>query len=81
MDPRSVCRAMVSTVSETETLPEEVPEGLKLLFEEWLDELLAEAQKVLQKEPHLSDRELARRLRVPLEGATYLRHRLLLRQS
>ena len=72
---------MVSTVSETESLPEEVPEGLKLLFEEWLDELLAEAEKALQEDPDLSDRELARRLGIPPEGAAYLRHRLHLRKS
>ncbi|RUM89586.1 MAG: hypothetical protein DSZ24_00900 [Thermodesulfatator sp.] len=67
---------MVSTIEETESLPEEVPQGLKFLFEEWLEEILNETEKILQKEPELSNKELARRLGVPLEGVAYLRHRL-----
>ena len=67
---------MVSAVSEAESLPEEVPEELKYLFEEWLDELTEEARKILSQEPELSVSELARKLHLSPEGTSYLYKRL-----
>ncbi len=76
MDPRSVCKGIVSAVGEKESLPEEVPEDLKYLFEEWLDELTEEARHILSQEPGLSVVELARRLRLSPEATAYLCKRL-----
>ncbi|OAQ21650.1 hypothetical protein [Thermosulfurimonas dismutans] len=76
MDPRSVCRGIVSAVGEKESLPEEVPESLKLLFEEWLDELTEEARRITAQRAPLSTPELAKYLRISKEGAEYIRERL-----
>jgi len=63
-------------MGEAESLPEEVPESLKLLFEEWLDELTEEARRALARNPDLSTEELARSLHLPPEGVKYILTRL-----
>jgi len=72
VDPTQMCQSLVDKVARSRQLTAIAEPELLVLFEDWLEELEAEAIQAV-KEDHARDTaELARRLKVSSKGANFL---------
>jgi len=76
VDPTQMCQSLVDKVARSKQLTAIAEPELLVLFEDWLEELEAEAIRAV-KEGHAGDAgELARRLKVSAKGANFLLSKL-----
>ena len=76
VDPRQMCRSLVDKVVQSEQLRAIADPDLLVLFEDWLEELEAEASALIGTAGPLDSKELAEKLGLSVRGATFLLSKL-----
>ena len=77
VDPTQMCQSLVDKVARSRQLTAIAEPELLVLFEDWLEELEAEAVRAVKEGGHARDTvELARRLKVSSKGANFLLSKL-----
>jgi hypothetical protein len=76
VDPTQMCRSLVDKVVQSEQLRAIADPDLLVLFEDWLEELEAEAVALLKMHGPLDSKKLAEKLGVSVNGATFLLSKL-----
>ena len=72
VDPKQMCQSLVDKVTRSEQLSAIADPDVLLLFEDWLEELESEAQKLLKTHGPLNEKSLADRLGLSSRGAKFL---------
>ncbi|RJP76643.1 MAG: hypothetical protein C4522_17440 [Desulfobacteraceae bacterium] len=75
VDPTQMCHSLVDKVARSEQLLAIADPDLLALFEDWLEELEAEAMALMKNES-LDDGTLAEKLGLSRRGATFLLSKL-----
>lgn len=76
IDPKQMCQQLVEKVGRSEQLMAIADPDLLVLFEDWLEELEAEALSLMEKHGSLDDLTLARKLGLSHRGAVFLLSKL-----
>jgi len=76
VDPTQMCQRLVDKVAQSEQLLAIADPDLLVLFEDWLEELEAEALALLKKHGSLDKQTLAGKLGLSRTGATFLLSKL-----
>lgn len=76
VDPTKMCQSLVDKVARSKQLRSVTDPELLVLFEDWLEELEAEAQAVIRQHDALDTRALAEALGLSRRGATFLMSKL-----
>ncbi len=72
IDPKDMCQSLMQKIGESEQLRAVADPELLILFEDWLEELEAEALSTVQRTGSTDPRDLARELVLSGSGATFL---------
>ncbi len=65
VDPQNMCRHLYGTMGILHQLSKDASEELVLLFQDWMDMVVNECREIIAKEPHINDKELSKRLKIP----------------
>jgi anthranilate phosphoribosyltransferase len=76
VDPTQMCQRLVNKVAQSEQLLAIADPDLLVLFEDWLEELEAEAQALIKTHGPLDEKSLADKLGLSRRGATFLLSKL-----
>ena len=76
VDPTQMCQSLVDKVAQSEQLLAITDPNLLVLFEDWLEELEAEALALLKKQGRLDEHTLSEKLGLSLRGANFLLSKL-----
>ena len=76
VDPTQMSQSLVDKVARSRQLTAIAEPELLVLFEDWLEELEAEAIRTIQLDHTADAGELAQRLKVSTKGATFLLSKL-----
>ena len=72
VDPTQMCQSLVNKVAQSEQLMAIADPDLLVLFEDWLEELEAELQALLEANGPLDEKTLAEKLGLSRRGTTFL---------
>jgi hypothetical protein len=76
VDPTQMCQSLVDKVARSKQLTAIAEPEVLVLFEDWLEELEAEAIRAVKVGHVREPEELARRLKVSFKGANFLLSKL-----
>ncbi|MBN2060091.1 MAG: hypothetical protein JW882_06705 [Deltaproteobacteria bacterium] len=76
VDPTKMCQSLVEKITHSKQLRAVTDPEILVLFEDWLEELEAEAQALLDKHGTLDEHTLADKLGLSRRGATFLLSKL-----
>ena len=72
VDPKDMCQSLVNKVAQSEQLQAVADPDVLVLFEDWLEELEAEAMTVVKETGSLDSEMLGEKLGVSRSGASFL---------
>ena len=72
VDPTQMCQSLVDKVAQSRQLMAIADPDILILFDDWLEELEAEAQLIMQETNTVNEKELAVKLGVSPRGAKFL---------
>lgn len=72
VDPKVMCRSLVDKVAQSEQLRSVADPEILLLFEDWLEELEAEALTIMNRAHSFNAKDLAKELGLSESGALFL---------
>ncbi len=76
VDPEQMCQSLVDKVAQSKQLMAITDPDLLILFEDWLEELEAEALALLKLHGPIGAKDLAGKLGLSERGATFLMSKL-----
>ena len=76
VDPTQMCQSLMDKIAQSEQLMAIADPDLLVLFEDWLEELEAEATSLTKSHGPLNDQTLADRLGLSRRGAKFLLSKL-----
>ena len=76
VDPTQMCQSLVNKVARSEQLLAIAEPDVLALFEDWLEELEAEARALLKRHGPLADEAMADKLGMSRRGAAFLLSKL-----
>ncbi|MCF8051294.1 MAG: hypothetical protein K9L59_08670 [Desulfobacterales bacterium] len=76
VDPTQMCKNLVDKVARSEQLLAIADPDLLMLFEDWLEELESEAQRLIKAQGPLDEEALADKLGLSRRGAKFLLSKL-----
>ena len=76
VDPTQMCQSLVDKIARSEQLMAIADPDVLVLFEDWLEELEAEAAVLLKNHGPLTDQTLADKLGLSRRGAKFLLSKL-----